>query len=85
MQGCQDHTHIVISKLQFPNGAIARKELNFPIVKRFETNVSTVTQCVVVANLQVGNSGMFRPEMLRPMGLPEDVSVIAWGLSLVSA
>jgi hypothetical protein len=25
---------------------------------------------------------MFRPEMLRPMGLPEDVSVIAWGLSL---
>lgn len=34
--------------------------------------------------MQVGNSGMFRPEMLRPMGLPEDVSVIAWGLSLVS-
>ena len=31
---------------------------------------------------QVGNSGMFRPEMLRPMGLPEDVNVIAWGLSL---
>lgn len=28
---------------------------------------------------------MFRPEMLRPMGLPEDVSVIAWGLSLVRA
>jgi hypothetical protein len=26
---------------------------------------------------------MFRPEMLRPMGLPEDVNVIAWGLSLV--
>tara|TARA_B100000767_G_scaffold255945_1_gene262593 strand:- start:841 stop:1032 length:192 start_codon:yes stop_codon:yes gene_type:complete len=25
---------------------------------------------------------MFRPEMLLPMGLPEDVSVIAWGLSL---
>jgi phenylalanyl-tRNA synthetase alpha chain len=25
---------------------------------------------------------MFRPEMLRPMGLPEDVRVIAWGLSL---
>lgn len=34
---------------------------------------------------QVGNSGMFRPEMLRPMGLPEDVNVIAWGLSLVGA
>jgi len=25
---------------------------------------------------------MFRPEMLLPMGLPEDVRVIAWGLSL---
>jgi len=25
---------------------------------------------------------MFRPEMLQPMGLPEDVQVIAWGLSL---
>ena len=25
---------------------------------------------------------MFRPEMLLPMNLPEDVSVIAWGLSL---
>lgn len=32
--------------------------------------------------VEVGNSGMFRPEMLQPMGLPEDVSVIAWGLSL---
>ena len=32
--------------------------------------------------VEVGNSGMFRPEMLRPMGLPEDVNVIAWGLSL---
>jgi phenylalanyl-tRNA synthetase alpha chain len=32
--------------------------------------------------IEVGNSGVFRPEMLRPMGLPEDVSVIAWGLSL---
>lgn len=25
---------------------------------------------------------MFRPEMLLPMGLPENVRVIAWGLSL---
>jgi len=25
---------------------------------------------------------MFRPEMLLPMGLPEGVNVIAWGLSL---
>ncbi|KAK3043508.1 hypothetical protein RJ639_002087 [Escallonia herrerae] len=32
--------------------------------------------------VEVGNSGMFRPEMLCPMGLPEDVQVIAWGLSL---
>jgi phenylalanyl-tRNA synthetase alpha subunit len=32
--------------------------------------------------VEVGNSGIFRPEMLRPMGFPEDVSVIAWGLSL---
>jgi phenylalanyl-tRNA synthetase alpha chain len=32
--------------------------------------------------MEVGNSGMFRPEMLAPMGLPEGVRVIAWGLSL---
>ncbi|KAI9221367.1 tRNA synthetases class II core domain (F)-domain-containing protein [Blastocladiella britannica] len=32
--------------------------------------------------IELGNSGMFRPEMLRPLGLPEDVRVIAWGLSL---
>ena len=32
--------------------------------------------------LEIGNSGVFRPEMLLPMGLPEDVKVIAWGLSL---
>ncbi|XP_073705101.1 phenylalanine--tRNA ligase alpha subunit [Garra rufa] len=32
--------------------------------------------------VEVGNSGVFRPEMLLPMGLPEGVSVIAWGLSL---
>ena len=31
---------------------------------------------------EIGNSGMFRPEMLQPMGLPPDVRVIAWGLSL---
>lgn len=31
---------------------------------------------------EIGNSGMFRPEMLAPMGLPKDVRVIAWGLSL---
>eukprot|EP00921_Rhytidocystis_pertsovi_P015497 GHVQ01024639.1.p1 GENE.GHVQ01024639.1~~GHVQ01024639.1.p1 ORF type:complete len:644 (+),score=67.24 GHVQ01024639.1:78-2009(+) len=32
--------------------------------------------------MEVGNSGFFRPEMLRPMGLPEDVVVMAWGLSV---
>lgn len=32
--------------------------------------------------IEIGNSGVFRPEMLRPMGYPEDVCVIAWGLSL---
>ncbi len=32
--------------------------------------------------VEIGNSGIFRPEMLLPMGLPEDVNVIAWGLSL---
>lgn len=32
--------------------------------------------------VEVGNSGVFRPEMLVPMGLPKDVCVIAWGLSL---
>jgi phenylalanyl-tRNA synthetase alpha chain len=32
--------------------------------------------------VEVGNSGVFRPEMLRPMGFPPDVSVIAWGMSL---
>lgn len=32
--------------------------------------------------VEVGNSGVFRPEMLQPLGLPSDVNVIAWGLSL---
>ena len=32
--------------------------------------------------VEIGNSGVFRPEMLLPMNLPEDVNVIAWGLSL---
>jgi len=32
--------------------------------------------------VEIGNSGIFRPEMLLPMGLPEGVTVIAWGLSL---
>jgi len=32
--------------------------------------------------MEIGNSGVFRPEMLRPMNLPPDVSVIAWGFGL---
>lgn len=32
--------------------------------------------------VEVGNSGMFRPEMLDALGLPANVSAIAWGLSL---
>ena len=32
--------------------------------------------------VEIGNSGMFRPEMLLPMGLPENLRVYGWGLSL---
>ncbi|XP_073990643.1 phenylalanine--tRNA ligase alpha subunit isoform X2 [Rhodnius prolixus] len=32
--------------------------------------------------IEVGNSGMFRPEMLRSLGLPPGVAVLGWGLSL---
>ena len=32
--------------------------------------------------VEIGNSGVFRPEMLRTMGVPEDVNVIAWGFGL---
>ncbi|KAF8528964.1 tRNA synthetases class II core domain (F)-domain-containing protein [Hysterangium stoloniferum] len=32
--------------------------------------------------VEIGNSGMFRPEMLEPLGLPKDVRVHGWGLSL---
>jgi phenylalanyl-tRNA synthetase alpha chain len=32
--------------------------------------------------VEIGNSGMFRPEMLEPMGLPKDVRAHGWGLSL---
>jgi len=32
--------------------------------------------------VEIGNSGMFRPEMLESMGLPVDVRVLGWGLSL---
>lgn len=32
--------------------------------------------------VEIGNSGIFRPEMMLPMGFPADVRVMAWGLSL---
>ncbi|KAF2669248.1 hypothetical protein BT63DRAFT_446901 [Microthyrium microscopicum] len=32
--------------------------------------------------VEIGNSGMFRPEMLEPMGLPADMRVYGFGLSL---
>lgn len=32
--------------------------------------------------IEIGNSGMFRPEMLLPMGLPPDLRVYGFGLSL---
>eukprot|EP00796_Vickermania_ingenoplastis_P013328 gene13329-9162_t len=32
--------------------------------------------------IEVGNSGLFRPELLHPLGFKDDISVMAWGLSL---
>ena len=32
--------------------------------------------------IEIGNSGIFRPEMLTPMGIPPEYSVVAWGFSL---
>jgi phenylalanyl-tRNA synthetase alpha chain len=32
--------------------------------------------------VEIGNSGMFRPEMLESMGLPKGMQVYGWGLSL---
>jgi phenylalanyl-tRNA synthetase alpha chain len=32
--------------------------------------------------VEIGNSGMFRPEMLESMGLPSDMRVYGFGLSL---
>ncbi|KAH7822966.1 putative phenylalanyl-tRNA synthetase alpha chain [Monocercomonoides exilis] len=32
--------------------------------------------------IEIGNSGIFRDEVMRPLGLGEDVRAIAWGLSL---
>lgn len=32
--------------------------------------------------VEVGNSGVFRPEMLMAMGFPKDVMALGWGLGL---
>ncbi|EKM59329.1 uncharacterized protein PHACADRAFT_249754 [Phanerochaete carnosa HHB-10118-sp] len=32
--------------------------------------------------VEVGNSGMFRPEFLQPMGFPPDIHVHGWGIGL---
>ena len=32
--------------------------------------------------VEIGNSGMFRPEMLEPMGLPKEMQIYGFGLSL---
>ena len=32
--------------------------------------------------LEIGNSGVFRPEMLEPMGLPKNLRVFGFGLSV---
>lgn len=32
--------------------------------------------------VEIGNSGMFRPEMLQAMGFPSNLRVLAWGVSL---
>ncbi|KAM0674128.1 Phenylalanyl-tRNA synthetase [Gurleya vavrai] len=32
--------------------------------------------------IEIGNSGIFRPEMLKPMGFENDVKVFGWGLSV---
>ena len=32
--------------------------------------------------IEVGNSGIFRPEMLQAMNFDEETRVMAWGLSL---
>jgi phenylalanyl-tRNA synthetase alpha chain len=32
--------------------------------------------------VEIGNSGMFRPEMLESLGLPSNMRVYGWGLSL---
>jgi len=37
---------------------------------------------ILKRQVEVGNSGVFRPEMLIPQGIPKNVSVLGWGLGL---
>jgi len=37
---------------------------------------------VLKKEVELGNSGIFRPEMLLPMGFPPDVTVVAWGIGV---
>lgn len=37
---------------------------------------------ILKKKVEIGNSGIFRPEMLEPLGIPKDINVMAWGLSL---
>jgi phenylalanyl-tRNA synthetase alpha chain len=32
--------------------------------------------------VEIGNSGVFRPEMLEPLGIPKGINILGWGLSL---
>ncbi|ORD98091.1 SYFA [Hepatospora eriocheir] len=32
--------------------------------------------------IEMGNSGIFRPEMIEPMGYSDDITVLGWGLSV---
>ncbi len=65
------------------HGVVATISLTTRFHQRFNTRLRGCSYSEELGKwIEVGNSGMFRPEMLRPMGLPEDVTVIAWGLSL---
>jgi phenylalanyl-tRNA synthetase alpha chain len=50
--------------------------------KIVEVSLHFVLQATQANTRQIGNSGMFRPEMLEPMGLPKDLRVFGFGLSL---
>ena len=60
-----------------------------PQLKKWTEIGNSGTSRVSLANVSLPHSpvrmlqsGIFRPEMLQPMGLPANVRVIAWGISL---